>query len=91
VFNVFNNKNMTPRYCPRGTNFAWDTHRWWRNEFEDYMRSLDMEVREDGSIKGKDRPGDYKTGNKDYIDMPAFTPWTFLEKRDIYFGIDFTF
>ncbi|MBD3276092.1 MAG: TonB-dependent receptor plug domain-containing protein [Candidatus Marinimicrobia bacterium] len=94
VFNVFNNKNMTPRYGPSGsraTNFAWDTHKWWRNEFEDYMRSLDLEVQQDGSIKGDDVPGDYRTKDKDYIDMPAFTPWTFLEKRDIYFGIDFTF
>lgn len=91
IFNVFNNKNMTPRFGDDGTNFAWDTHKWWNSEYEDYMRSLDMEVQRDGSIKGDDRPGDYRTSDKDYIDMPAFTPWTFLEKRDIYFGVDFTF
>ena len=52
------------------------------------MESLDLEVQRDGSTTGSDQPGDY---GKENIDMPAFTPWTFLEKRDLYFGIDFTF
>lgn len=141
VTNLFNTYNMTGS----GQNWAWDGHRWWKNEFRNYMESLDLEVRQDGSIKGKDRPGDYpsdwpnqeyvpvqrvdnlpasgqagslyfdrSTGkymeyadgafreadsglvdkvkkSKSYIAMPGFTPWTFLEARNVYFGIKFYF
>jgi len=95
VLNLFNNKNMN---TPRGYDYnnsvnrvltgvdntwAWNDHRWWKNEFKNYMNSL--------KIDEGDRPGDYKTGDKDYIAMPGFTPWTFLEKRDIYFGLKINF
>ena len=96
VANVFNNKNMT---TPDGYNYstenftrvltgvdgnwAWNDHRWWKQEFLAYMNSLD--------IDGGDRPGDYKTDDKDYIVMPGFTPWTFLERRQIFFGIRINF
>lgn len=96
VFNLFNTKNLSE---PGGYNYdtgnftrvltgvsstwAWDEHKWWKNEFVDYMYSLD--------IDGGDRPGDYRTEDKDYIDMPGFTPWTFLEKRQIFFGVRVNF
>ncbi len=95
VFNVFNNKNMTyPDDYSYGDNrvltgvngnWAWNDHKWWNGEFRAYMNSLDIE--------GGDRPGDYPTDSngKDYIVMPSFTPWTFLEKRDIFFGIKINF
>jgi len=104
VINVFNNKNMiTPgQYNYNNSvnrvltginnNWTWNDHRWWNNEFKDYMNSLDLTINEDGSITGPDRPGDYpKDGKRQYIKMPAFTPWTFLEKRDIFFGIKINF
>lgn len=93
IFNVFNNKNMTrPDQPDVNAGLAWDSHKWWNNQFRNYMESLHMTVNPDGSITGKDRPGDYpRNGKKDYIDMPDFTPLTFLEKRDIYFGINFLF
>ena len=104
--NLFNNKNMS---YPRGYRYnnsvnrvltgvsgtwAWNDHRWWKNEFVKYMNSLDIEVGSDGSISGSQRPGDYPEGWPDdngEIVMPGFTPWTFLEKRDIFFGIQIQF
>ena len=77
--------------------WAWNDHRWWKNEFVEYMNSLDITVDESGRVSGPDRPGDYNSnwpdagGKKDYITMPGFTPWTFLEKRDIYFGMKIYF
>lgn len=92
VTNLFNYKWLTPPFADHYYgHWAWDIHDWWNHEFEDYMNSLDLEVQRDGSIKGKDRPGDYKTTGKEYIDMPAFTPWSFLFKRDIFFGIKVEF
>jgi len=92
VTNLFNHKWMTPPFEDHYYgHWAWDIHDWWSHEFEDYMNSLDLEIQRDGSIKGDDRPGGYKTSDKQYIDMPAFTPWTFLFKRDIFFGIKFEF
>ena len=94
VKNLFNNKNMTYpsgyRYNTENftkvmtgvnSNWAWDGHKWWKNEFMDYMYSL----------KDGDRPGDYASKDKPYIDMPGFTPWTFLERRQIFFGIRIIF
>jgi len=109
ILNVFNNKNMN---SPRGYDYtsapnrildgvdntwAWNDHRWWKNEFVEYMNSLDITVNDQGEISGPDRPGDYNGewpdsgGKKDYIAMPGFTPWTFLESRDIFFGIKINF
>ncbi len=91
VKNLFNNKNMTRGpWADWGVTgyWAWDAHKWWNNEFRSYMESLDLEVQKDGSIKGDDRPGDYAA---DYIDLPAFTSWSFLEKRDVFFGVSFRF
>ena len=96
VHNLFNNKNMN---YPRGYhynndvnrvltgvsgNWTWNDHRWWKHEFLNYMNSLKID-------KG-DRPGDYPhNGKKTYIKMPGFTPWTFLDKRDVFFGININF
>jgi len=112
VKNLFNTKNMN---YPRGyqynnsvnsvltgvqSTWAWNDHRWWKNEFVEYMNSLDLTVDANGKISSPDRPGDYpenwpnhatKGGKQNYIDMPGFTPWTFLEKRDIFFGIQINF
>jgi len=96
ITNLFNNKNLNGvrGYSYSTENFtkiltgisdtwAWDDHKWWKNEFIDYMYSL--------HIDEGDRPGDYKTDHKPYIDMPGFTPWTFLEKRQIFFGFRINF
>ncbi len=96
VHNLFNNKNMNyPREYRYNNNvnrvltgvrgsWTWNGHRWWKHEFLNYMNSLKLD-------KG-DRPGDYPhNGKKTYIKMPAFTPWTFLDRRDIFFGIKINF
>ena len=85
VFNLFNHKNMTQpdgyRYDTSSGekiltgvngNWAWNDHRWWKDEFVAYMNSL--------NIDAGDRPGDYRTDKKKYIEIPGFSPWTFLEK-----------
>lgn len=84
VINLFNQRNMTPRHV----NWAWDGHRWWKNEFVRYMESLDLEVQRDGTVEGEDRPGDWDGA---HIHLPGFTPWTFLEHRDVFFGVRVTF
>jgi len=100
IFNLFNNKNMqTPKgyiydnegnlvdiegswsWAGKSSIYNWP---WWQDEFTKYMNSLD--------IVGGDRPGDYPhDGKKSYIDMPGFTPWTFLEKRDVFVGFKFSY
>ena len=99
VFNVFNHKNMQ---VPDGYiydeknvltgvegNWTWSggsssDWRWWHGEFLTYIESLKLDE--------GDRPGDYPhNGRKEYIQLPGFTPWTFLAKRDIFFGIRLSF
>ncbi len=94
VNNLFNNKNMVKsdgyiytasfgkkHLIGASGNLTWNDHRWWNREFVEYMNSLD--------IDGGDRPGDYPhNGEKEYIEMPKFTPWTFLNKRDIFWGLN---
>jgi hypothetical protein len=96
VINLFNNKNMT-RFDGdndneiRSNSWAWDGHKWWKTEVTDYMNSLGYSAenqQQDGSFSNvKGNPGDSGDG----IDMPAFTPYTFLESRDIFFGFRFAF
>ncbi|MDZ7261542.1 MAG: TonB-dependent receptor, partial [candidate division KSB1 bacterium] len=86
-----------------GNSLAWTNsggQYWWSSEFLNYMNSLNLKENPDGSISGPDRPGDYpenwpnestKGGKRSYIKMPGFTPYTFLEARDIWFGIRFNF
>jgi len=93
VRNLFNNKNMTrasgSNEINTSSSWAWDGHKWWKNQFQKYMESLgytEENENKDGSFKNtKGRPGDDKGA------LPGFTPWTFLEKRDIYFGIKIYF
>ena len=89
VVNLFNQRHLTSPFEGGGLGgVAWDGHRWWSTEFRDYMESLDLTVNEDGSVSGDDRPGDWEA---DHIDRPAFTPRSFLERRDVFFGIKLQF
>jgi hypothetical protein len=69
-------------------NWAWSGHQWFRNQEQIYMESLGITVQPDGSIDGDLRPGDWEESG---IDLPDFTPFTFLGRRDIYFGIRLNF
>jgi hypothetical protein len=86
-----------------GNSLGWSSsgaHYWWTNEFVNYMKSLDLKENPDGSISGADLPGDYPAnwpnqsaegGKRSYIVMPNYTSYTFLEARDIFFGIRINF
>ena len=70
----------------------WSWRWWWRTERRDYLESLGYSAENqnsDGSFNNTiGKPGNWKDGD---IDLPAFTPFTFLEQRDIYFGVRFYF
>jgi len=91
VFNLFDTKNMImpdidyvsstdTRIDEASSNWVWDPGGYWKNEFVEYMNSLDLD--------GGDKPGDWKG---DHIKLPHSTFWTFLNKRDIFFGIRINF
>ena len=93
VSNLFNTRNMTAfsgeaNVSGWDSGWGWDSHRWWRTERRDYLESLGYTAENqnrDGTFDDTiGRPGDWKD---DAIDMPAFSPWTFLERRDIFFGV----
>ena len=96
VQNLFNNRNMTrfgvenPDDGDQG--WAWNGHRWFNNQDRDYLYSLGYtpeNQNEDGSFNNTiGRPGDHED---DAIDMPEFSPWTFWNKRDVYFGVRVSF
>ncbi len=95
VSNLFNNRNMngfSGTDVGGSTSWAWDGHRWWKRERLDYLESLGYTAEnqnEDGTFENTiGVPGDW---DNDAIDLPAFTPWTFLERRDIFFGIKLNF
>jgi len=110
VSNVFNNKNMThPRNIAgdnegrdsRGNSvvstdddWAWNGHRWWKNQVQNYLFSLgytaanQVEGKEGEFKSTKGDPGDWDVEG---VVLPGFTPWTFLYSRDIFFGIRFYF
>ena len=96
VTNLFNQRVMTPfggasdddQANREDEGWAWSSHQWFRNQEQIYMESLGVTVNEDGSINGDLRPGDWKDSQ---IDLPDFTPWTFLGRRDIFFGIRLNF
>jgi hypothetical protein len=83
VYNLFNQK-----YLPYENNSGLGVQPWnaigefFTNEFNNYMYSL----------KPGDNPGDIADDGNPHIVMPGFTPYTFAEKRVIYYGIrlDFT-
>jgi outer membrane receptor protein involved in Fe transport len=93
IRNLFNNKNMSRNVGENdvntSTNWAWDGHKWWKNQFQLYMESLgylEDNQNKDGSFNNTTgTPGDNKG------QLPGFTPWTFLEKRDIFFGVKLYF
>jgi len=92
VTNLFNRRNMTPynvyQDVTNSPDWAWDGHIWFQGQFLHYMESLDLEVLPGGTLEGKDRPGDWKA---DHIDLPDFSSWLFLERRDVYFGLKIYF
>jgi hypothetical protein len=67
-----------------------------RDDFDDYMKSLHLpeEYKQFASgydfIAGDDKPGDIRSEDKPYIDMPNLTYTTFLNPRDIYWGLKFS-
>ena len=96
VTNLFNQRVMTPfggasdddQANREDEGWAWSSHQWFRNQEQIYMESLGITVNEDGSIDGDRRPGDWEESG---IDLPDFTPFTFLGRRDIFFGIRLNF
>jgi hypothetical protein len=62
------------------------------DDFDDYMKSLHLPADIDGltsygNVPGDDRPGDIRSDDKPYIDMPNLSYTTFLNPRDIYWGL----
>ncbi len=75
VYNLFNQKYL------RRSGFFWNAGQA-SNEFEEYMFSL----------KEGDKPGDIPhNGKKEYIEMPQLDWWTFLNKRQVFFGLRINF
>jgi len=76
VYNLFNQKYL------RKTGFFWELGLKKEHEFEDYMFSL----------KEGDMPGDFPhDGKKEYIEMPRADWWTFLNRRQIFYGLRIDF
>ena len=96
ITNLFNQRNMTPFNAGgdddlanrEDENWAWSGHQWFRNQERIYMESLGITVNPDGSIDGDRRPGDWEDSD---IDLPDFTPFTFLDRRDVTFGVRLNF
>ena len=95
VSNLFNNRNINSfsgSDVDASTSWPWDGHKWWKRERLDYMESLGYTVdnqNQDGTFENTiGVPGDW---DNDAIDLPAYSPWTFLERRDIFFGIRLNF
>ncbi len=98
ISNLFNTRNLASFVgadVDNSTGWAWDGHKWWKTEVRDYMESLGYSAANqapndpDGAFSNTiGNPGDW---NDDQIDLPAFTPWSFLERRDIFFGIRVNF
>lgn len=90
IYNIFNIKYMSPFYG------FYDY-----NDFLAYMKSLHLPASIAGdslhpklgyiNTPGNDRPGDYKSASKPYIDMPNLWQLAFLNPRSIFYGIRFTY
>jgi hypothetical protein len=85
VNNLFNTKRMSTR------GFSDSDDR------EDYLKSLHLPMYEDslyivaGYTPGNDKPGDVKSKDKPYINMPDIDFITYLNPRSLRFGIRFEF
>ncbi len=95
VSNLFNNRNISSfsgTEVDASSSWPWDGHKWWKTERRDYMESLGYTAEnqnEDGTFDNTiGDPGDW---DDDVIDLPAYSPWTFLERRDIFFGVKLYF
>ena len=64
---------------------------------ENYLKSLhlpmyaDKEYQDQGMIAGNDKPGDFKSDKKSYINMPNRDFMTFLNPREVFFGLRINF
>ncbi len=95
ISNLFNNRNISGfsgTDVDASSSWPWDGHKWWKRERLDYMESLGYTAENqnaDGTFNNTiGDPGDW---DDDAIDLPAYTPWTFLERRDIFFGVKLYF
>jgi len=98
VSNLFNTRNLASFVgadVDNSTGWAWDGHKWWKTEVRDYMESLgytaDNQAPNDPNGEFSNtigQPGDW---NDEQIDLPAFSPWSFLERRDVFFGVRVNF
>ncbi len=94
ISNLFNTRNLSSFLgsdVDGSSGWAWDGHKWWKSEVRNYMESLGYSAENqvpndpDGAFQNTiGKPGDW---NDDAIDLPAFSPWSFLERRDIFFGL----
>ncbi len=90
IYNIFNYKYMSPYY---GFYNGLD--------FNAYMMSLHLPASIAGdatnqklgyvNTPGNDRPGDYQTSSKPYINMPNLWQMAFLNPRTVYYGIKLTY
>lgn len=90
IYNIFNFKYMSPYYG------FYDG-----NDFNAYMMSLHLPASIAGdstnpklgyiNTPGNDKPGDYQTASKPYINMPNLWQLAFLNPRTVYYGIRFTY
>ncbi len=90
IYNVFNFKYMSPYYG------FYDY-----NDFIAYMMSLHLPASIAGdstnrifgyiNTPGNDRPGDYQSSSKPYINMPNLWQLAFLNPRTVYYGIKLSY
>jgi hypothetical protein len=94
IFNVFNFKYMQFSNVSGTSSFGAGFAD--RNDWDDYMKSLHLpeEYRQFATdyefISGDDKPGDIRSEDKPYIDMPNLGYTAFLNPRDIFWGLKFS-
>ena len=91
IYNIFNYKYMSYDYGygPNATDYT------------AYMESLHLPASVAGdsthqvfgyiNTPGNDKPGDYQTSSKSYINMPYLWQLAMLNPRTFYYGIRFTY
>ena len=95
IYNLFNYKYL---YYPYGDN-AFGFYN--GLDFNAYMMSLHLPASVAGdsthpvlgylNTPGNDRPGDYQSSSKPYINMPNLYQLAFLNPRNVYYGIRLTY